>query len=257
MNRPVMSQPTIRMVLLLLLLTNIGFFAYHRLLSGTDEAAAQIAALQISPEKIVPVAVEAVSSVAAAPASIPASTPASIPVAPAVMPPVPAPVSVPAPTSCAEWGLFAGSEVARADAALAALGLPAGTTQRRVTEVDGYWVHMAPLKTKGEVDRKVGELKALGVAEFFVVTDAGPWRNAVSLGLFKNEDAAKSELERLRALGVRSAMVTRRERFLKQVAFVVSDPAAVTIARLTELRKDFPAAEIKTGSCPVGALAKS
>lgn len=239
-----MSQSTPRILLLLLLLGNIGFFAYHRLLSGTDEAAAQIAALQISPEKIVPVAVEAVSSVA--PGAVLA--PATVPVAPA---------SVAAPTSCAEWGVFAGSEVARADAALAALGLPAGATQRRITEVDGYWVHMAPLKTKGEVDRKVGELKALGVTEFFVVTDAGPWRNAVSLGLFKNEDAAKAELDRLRALGVRSAMVTRRERFLKQVAFVVSDPAAATLARLTELKKDFPAAEIKTGNCLPGTAAKS
>lgn len=246
-----MSQPAIRILLLLLLLTNIGFFAYHRLLSGTDEAAAQIAALQISPEKIVPVAVEALSSVA------PAATtaPVAVPAAPAAVSPVPA-VTV-APTSCAEWGLFAGAEVARADAALAALALPAGATQRRVTEVDGYWVHMAPLKTKGEIDRKAGELKALGVAEFFVVTDAGPWRNAVSLGLFKNEEAAKSELERLRARGVRSAMITRRERFLKQVAFVVSDPAAVTMARLTELQKDFPGSEIKTGNCPVIAPAKS
>jgi hypothetical protein len=238
------------MVLLLLLLTNIGFFAYHRLLGGTDEAAEQIKALQISPEKIVPVAAEAVSSVAATPVS----APNPVPLAPAAVLPVPA---VSAPTSCAEWGVFAGSEVARADAALAALGLPAGMTQRRITEVDGYWVHMAPLKTKGDVDRKVGELKALGVAEFFVVSDAGPWRNAVSLGLFKNEDAAKSELERLRALGVRSAMVTRRERFLKQVAFVVSDPVAATLARLTELQKDFPATEIKTGGCPVSVAAKS
>ncbi len=242
-----MNQSTIRILLLLLLLVNLGFFAYHYFLGGTDEAAAQIATLQISPEKIVPVAVEAVSSVA--PAAVLATTP--VPVAPAAVSPVPA------PTSCVEWGLFAGSEVARADAALAALGLPAGTTQRRITEVDGYWLHMPPLKTKGEVDRKVGELKALGVAEFFVVTDAGPWRNAVSLGLFKNEDAAKSELERLRALGVRSAIVTRRERFLKQVAFLVSDPAAATLARLAELQKDFPAAEIKTGSCPVNAPAKS
>jgi hypothetical protein len=249
-----MSQSTARMLLLLLLVTNIGFFAYHRLLSGTDEAVAQIAALQISPEKIVPVATEAVSSVAPTSISAPASAPVSIPLAPAAVPPLPA--AAHAPTSCAEWGVFAGSEVARADAALAALGLPAGTTQRRVMEVDGYWVHMAPLKTKGEVDRKVGELKALGVAEFFVVTDAGPWRNAVSLGLFKNEDAAKSELQRLRVLGVRSAMVTRRERFLKQVVFVVSDPAAATLARLAELQKDFPAAEIKTAACPVNTPVK-
>jgi hypothetical protein len=235
-----------RILLLLLLFANLGFFAYHRLLSGTDEAAEQIAALQINPEKIVPVAVEAVSSVAPASMPAPAAVPAALSSAP-----------VPAPGSCVEWGVFAGSEVARVDAALAALALPAGTVQRRVMEVDGYWVHMPPLKTKSDVDRKVGELKALGVTEFFVVTDAGPWRNAVSLGLFKNEEAAKSELERLRALGVRSAMVTRRERFLKQVMFVAGDPAATTIARLTALQKDFPATEIRTGVCSASPATKS
>ena len=233
-----------RILLLLLLFANLGFFAYHHFLGEADGAAAQIAALQISPEKIVPVGVETVSSVA------PGAVSASAPAAPAV------PTAQSAPKNCAEWGPFAGSEVARADAALTALALPGGA-QRRVTEVDGYWVHMPPQKTKGDVDRKMGELKALGVAEFFVVTDAGPWRNALSLGLFKNEDAAKAELERLRALGVRSATVTRRERFLKQVVFVVGDPAAATLTRLAELQKDFPAAEIKTGGCPVSTPAKS
>jgi len=226
-----------RILLLLLLIANLGFFAYHHFLGGTDEAAAQIAALQISPEKMIPVAVETVSSVAPGAATAVLPAPAAVPLPPSVA------------TSCVEWGPFAGAEVARADAALSALGLPGGV-QRRITEVDGYWVHMLPMKTKGEVDRKVGELKALGVADFFVVLDAGPWRNAVSLGLFKNEDAARAELERLRERGVRSATVTRRERFLKQVAFVVGDPGVATMARLTELEKDFPTAEIKTGSCP-------
>ena len=109
---------------------------------------------------------------------------------------------------------------------------------------------MPVFKTKAEVDRKLGELKALGVTEFFVVQDAGPWRNAVSLGLFKSEDAANAELERLRKLGVRSAVVTRREKFLKQVSYFVREPSAATIARITELQRDFSTTEIKAASCP-------
>lgn len=233
-----------RTVLLLLLLVNLGFFAYHRLLDENDEAAAQIAALQISPQTIVPVAVETVSAVKA-------PKPAPPPVVPAA-PTAPSPGTA----ACIEWGPFAGAEVARADAALATLALPAGSTQRRVTEIDGYWVNLPPLKTKGDVDRKVGELKALGVTDFFVVTDAGPWRNAVSLGLFKNEAAAVTELDRLRARGVRSATITRREKLLKQVVFFVREPAPATVARLTEWQRDFPAAEIRAGSCPEVAASK-
>jgi len=217
-----------RILLLLLLLANLGFFAYHHLTGANDEAAAQTALLQISPERIRTVAAGAVP---------PASGTPSPPAAP--------------PAACVEWGMFGGAEVARADAALAALELPADVLQRRVSDVDGYWVHMPPLKTRVEVDRKVGELKALGVEEFFVVQDAGPWRNAVSLGLFKNEEAAKAELERLRQRGVRSAMIVRREKLLKQVTFYLREPAAPTVARLTELQRDFPATEIRAAPCPV------
>lgn len=217
-----------RLLLIMLVLVNLGFFGYHRYLNETADASAQIASLQISPEKIRTVVVE---------------------VAPAVSQPVAAAPVAP-PAACVEWGAFGGPDVARAEGALSALALPAEALQRRVTDIDGYWVHMPVLKTKAEVDRKLGELKALGVTDFFVVQDSGPWRNAVSLGLFKSEDAANAELERLRKIGVRSALVTRREKFLKQVSFFVREPSAATIARITELQRDFPAGEMKAVSCP-------
>jgi hypothetical protein len=220
-----------RLLLLLLLLANLGFFAYHRHFSDTADAAAQIAALQISPERIRTVAV-----------------------APAPAPVKPAP---PPSAACVEWGPFGGPDVARADAALAALALPADALLRQVVDVDGYWVHMAPMKTKAEVDRKLGELKALGVTDTFVVQDAGPWRNAVSLGLFKSEEAANAELERLRQRGVRSAVITRRERMLKLVSYFVREPSAATIAQITALQREYPAAEMKAVSCPAAFPAKS
>jgi len=216
-----------RILLLLLLLANLGFFAYHHLTGANDEAAAQIALLQISSERITTVS------------------------AGTVAPPSANPPPGAAPAACVEWGAFGGAEVARADAVIAGLALPADALQRRVADVDGYWVHMPPLKTRAEADRKVGELKALGVEDFFLVQDAGPWRNAVSLGLFKNEEAARAELERLRQRGVRSAVVVRRERLLKQVTFYLREPDAPTVARLTELQRDFPATEIRAAPCPV------
>lgn len=220
-----------RLLLIMLLVVNLGFFAFHRFLNEPVDASAQIASLQINPEKIRTVASEVAPVVSAPVAAAPAA----------------------APAACVEWGAFGGPDVARADGALAALALPAESVQRRVIDIDGYWVHMPALKTKPEVDRKLGELKALGVTDFFVVQDAGPWRNAVSLGLFKSEEAANTELERLRKIGVRSAVVTRREKFLKQVSFFVREPSAATIARITELQRDFQAVEMKAVNCPPAA----
>lgn len=222
-----------RTLLLLLLLANLGFFAYHHVAGADDEAAAQIALLQISPERIRTVAAGTVTPLPAGAA--------------------PAGGSLAGPAACLQWGPFGSAEAARAEAALAVLVLPPDALQRQVADVDGYWVHMPPMKTRAEVDRKVGELKALGIEEFFVVQDAGPWRNSVSLGLFKNEEAAKTELERLRQRGVRSAVIVRRERLLKQLTYYLREPDPATVARLTELQRDFPATELRAAVCPTPA----
>jgi hypothetical protein len=112
---------------------------------------------------------------------------------------------------------------------------------------------MPPLKAKADVDRKVNELKALGVTEFFVVQDAGQWRNAISLGIFRTEDAAQAFLAKLKERGVRTAVAERRENFLKQVVFHVREPNDVTVARLTVIQQEFPGSEIKAGPCPPAA----
>ena len=54
------------------------------------------------------------------------------------------------------------------------------------------------------------ELRRLGVEDLFIVQDAGPNQFAISLGLFKNEQAAGRHLNLLREKGVRSAQIASR-----------------------------------------------
>jgi hypothetical protein len=157
------------------------------------------------------------------------------------------------PAACLEWGIFAGPNVARAEGALSRLELPAGQVERVLADAGGYWVHVPPLKTKAEVDRKARELRDLGVTEFFVVQDAGQWRNAISLGIFRTDEAAQTFLAKLKQQGVRSAIAARRENFLKQVAFYVREPDEATVARVTALQQEFPGSELKAGPCPAPA----
>jgi hypothetical protein len=225
-----------RALFLLLVLANLVFFAYaHVAREGAGNAAA-LGQLEISPERI-----KLLKAAGQAPAD--KSRPAG-----KAIPPAPK-VSL-APAACLEWGTFAGPDVARADTALAQLPLATGQLDRVVTDAGGYWVYMPPFKTKAEVDKKVGELKALGVNEFFVVQETGQWRNAISLGIFKSDEAAQAFLSRLKEQGVRSAIAARRENFLKQVAFFVREPSEATVARVTTLQREFPGSEIKAGPCP-------
>lgn len=220
-----------RTVFLLLVLINLAFPAYLLMAREHGGADSQIPSLQISPEKIR--VIKTGDGAAAAGGQLPGARMATA-----------------APAACVEWGTLAGPDVARADAALATLGLPEALVQRTVTDAGGYWVYLPPVKTKSQLDRSIGQLSASGITEFFVVQDATPWRNAISLGIFKSEEAARSFLEALRAKGVQSAVAGRRENFLRQVAYFVREPNEATIAKLAQLQREFPGTQIKAVTCP-------
>jgi hypothetical protein len=247
-------EKKMRLLFLVLVLANAVFYAYAFVARPQDGAAGRIALLQINPEKI-----RIVRATGSAPSQ------KSRPAAPAktVAPPaspVPAktagPAASPVPAACLEWGLLAGPDVARADAAIARLDLPQVLVQRVVADVGGYWVYIPPLKNKAEVDKKIRELKGLGVTDFFAVQDQTPWRNAISLGIFKSEDAAKNFLAGIRGKGVRTAIVERRENFLKQIVYLVRDPGDPMVAKLAELQREFPGTEIKAVACPPADAAR-
>ena len=94
-------------------------------------------------------------------------------------------------------------------------------------------------------NRKVAELRKLGVEEFFVVQDDPDFRFAISLGVFKSRDAARSRLAELRAKGVRTARIGERETQVQKVFFTVREVSEPVAARLNELRQTFPGSELR------------
>ena len=225
-----------RAIFLLLVLANLVFLAYAQATRDgrTDKELLQ---LQVAPERI---------KLLNAEGKLP---PEKARPAPRKGKPAPKVTTI-TPAACLEWGIFAGPGVAKAEAALAQLELPAAQIERAVTDASGYWVHMPPQKTRAEADRKAKELRTLGVTEFVVLTDPGEWRYAISLGIFRTDEAAQGFLAELRKQGVRSAVVARRENFLKQVVFYVREPSPATAARLTLTQAEFPGSELKAGPCP-------
>jgi SPOR domain len=149
---------------------------------------------------------------------------------------------------CLEWGAFTGADVARAQQALEPLALGAKLTQRTQQDVSGFWVYMPPLANRQAAAQKAGELKHLGVQDYFIVSDDPKWHNAISLGVFKTEDAAKARLEALRAKGVRSATVGAHETQQQKTYFEVHDANPAVVAKLNELKQGFSGSELH--ACP-------
>lgn len=247
-----------RWLAVLLLLVNVIFFALMQWggASSGDGIVQPLAAL--NPEKIkllvlpsAPQAATAAAPVVAEPvvsaaAVVPAIVVASAPVASS---PVHAAEKNKAESSCLEWGEFSGTDLARAEAALAQMKLGDRLSQRTVEYSRGYWVYIEPAKTHAGRIKKVKQLKALGIEDYFVVQEPGHWMNAISLGVFKTEEAAKNYLAELNKKGVRTAKVGERVSKLKFTVFVLKHMDAAGAAQLEGLKKDYANSELKGVAC--------
>jgi hypothetical protein len=223
-----------RSVFLALVLANLAFFAWSRHYAP-DQGAAQPNPLaqQVEPEKlkIVP------------PAPAQPQTPAP-PQAPALKPAAAAAPSA----ACLEWGSFTLSDYPRAEKALEPLALGNRLAQRRTEELAGWWVHMPPQGSRQAALRKSGELKALGVQDYFIIAEDGEWRWALSLGVYRTEEAAQARLAALRAQGVRTAVVTPRETIVPKVWLQVKGIDPALEAQLRDIAKQIDGSELR--GCP-------
>jgi len=150
---------------------------------------------------------------------------------------------------CLEWGDFSGADLKLATAALSGMQLGNKLDKRQVDQVIRYWVYIPPMKNKAAIQQKVAQLKARGIDEYFIVQDTDPWRNAISLGVFKTQEAAQNFLDALSTKGVRTARVGARAGKQKATIFILNGVSAATEARLTSLKKDFPGSELKNVPC--------
>jgi hypothetical protein len=149
---------------------------------------------------------------------------------------------------CVEWGPLSEADRARAQTKLEPLDLGKLLTQRKVEVIANYWVFIPPLANKAAVDERVAELKTQGVRDV-VPVELGPQRLAISLGVFRTEEAARARLEALQAQGVKAAKVGSRAQSVQQTVLIVRDPPAQAMARLKEMQVDFQGSELKVGSC--------
>ena len=225
-----------RIVFFLLLLANLGYFAWNNFGPGAAPDDQQLTEQELNPQAIRLLSSQQVAALAA---ERPKQAPER---------PKPPPAPRPATTACLEFGAFNLADVPRAEQALEPLALGTRLGQRRTDEVASYWVFIPPQPTRQGANRKYAELKKLGVEDFFIVQEDPKFRFAISLGVFKTEEAAKARLGELRARGVRTARVGPKETPVQRVYFVIREVPDSLVAKLAAVRQGFPGTELK--ACP-------
>jgi cell division septation protein DedD len=196
----------LRALLLVLVLVNLLLFAAAKgWLGGGSGGEPERLADQIDAQKIVIVQAGADTP---EPKAVEAATP------PAAKDPAPAAKAEAAPPAASIEACRRYAELPKDKATrIAALAREAKlkVVQKAQEEPSSWWVHIASQPNREEVDKRIAELRAAGISEFFVVQEPGPNHFAISLGLFKLEKMALDLRDKLRAKGVTQAKVSGRD----------------------------------------------
>jgi hypothetical protein len=224
-----------KLLVWLLVLLNVGLLAYFNLDLIAPKPA--VADRSIQPEKLKILSIKDLESMPKKEALVALPEPAPV-------------LDYGASTSCYKWGNFTKSNLPAAQVVLVRLGLQSDVNQEAIALEDKrFWVYYPPLKTETLAQEKAAEIKALGVEELFIVQDS-QWRNAISFGLFQDEQLASNLLTELQAKGVKGATKALRSPGKALSSLLVKAVSAQTALELQKIRPEFVGTELAPAACP-------
>ena len=154
----------------------------------------------------------------------------------------------PAAAACVEIGDFGIADGQRFAAQLAALGLQGKAAVRGLGEHDGasgYMVYLAAPADRAALERQSAELQRLEVKDFFVLPQTATLPGAISLGVFKTEEGAKTQLANLQKKGLRGARIHVRGSSPGKQWFQLRGLEPQEQAAFEQLRAEFPAQQAR------------
>ena len=153
------------------------------------------------------------------------------------------------PTSCYKWGNFTKTNLPSAQVVLVRLGLQSVVNQEAVAQVDKrFWVYYPPLKSAALAQQKSTEIKALGINELFIVQDS-QWRNAISFGLFQDEQLATNLLNELQTKGVKGVTKALHNPGKSLTSLFIKAVTPDAALELQKIKPEFVGTELVSVAC--------
>lgn len=138
--------------------------------------------------------------------------------------------------ACFTLGPFADTgKASRSSEALKAWGVVVNSRQVSQRTPKAYWVYLPASKSYQAAKRKVRALQKKGLKDLFIMGD-GSHKNAISLGLFNQENTADERLQQVKKLGLNAVLETQY-RLSNQtwLDLTVTDGKTATVAAITEI----------------------
>lgn len=211
-----------RWILVVLLLANVVTLGWWQgwLPGSSGRGVAAPAEVQADRVRVVPIDRLGGSAQATVP-SVPRVGERDVPAAaPALAP------GAAAPALCRE---FVGLDDSRARILREALSATGASLElQRAEPPTSFIVYLPPAESQADAQRRLADLRRAGVVDVFLIQD-GPLRLGISLGVFRQEEAARALAARLAGQGAPDAMVAPR-------------PAGAALSRLIARWPDVQAA---------------
>ena len=124
------------------------------------------------------------------------------------------------------------------------------TEERRVES--STWVYLGPFENKKQAERRIGELKKMGIGDVLIMNDA-QGEVAISLGLFAQPENARHRMEELLKKKIEAKQEVRyRNETLTWLDLRLPEPADAAVSKLRS--RDWGAGvEVRDASCPADA----
>jgi hypothetical protein len=147
--------------------------------------------------------------------------------------------------ACVEFSGISGGDIPKAREAFGALKLGERLVERRVEEITRHWVFVPPTRDRRGAELNMAQLRRQGVADLSIRPD-----NAISLGVFSTEDAARRFLLSLEAKGVKGAESGPFVKEMREIVMLIREPDTETVARLAVLQREYAGTQLRAVPCP-------
>jgi SPOR domain len=110
---------------------------------------------------------------------------------------------------CLQWSALGVAEARAVQTVVSPIIAPLELSLQRKEDFTSFLVYLPPAASLANAQRRVAQLKELGVGETFVIPD-GPLRWAISLGLFRSREGAQKLLSELQQKNITDVQMEPR-----------------------------------------------
>jgi len=155
-------------------------------------------------------------------------------------------ILVPVNEDCLVWGNFYEEQIRYAEKVLTELFPDLFYSQEESGDTTMYWLYIPRLPNKEAANREINKLRNLGIVSFRVKDD-NKWENAISLGMFYDQQDALKQFREIEKKGITNVKIEDRRVILKKI--VIHNPTHRIKEQMQKLVEQFDDTQLAQGKC--------